>query len=85
MLHVYFRQAITPLYMSAAGAGLGEGGLGEGHEEEEGEDAQPPAVLSAEGVRQLGGLMDGIEHDFLAMVCSFVRHSHFMWSPSFAA
>ena len=28
----------------------------------------PPVFLTAEGVRQLGSLMDGIEHDFLGMV-----------------
>ncbi len=43
--------------------------MGEGQGEEmDGEEVHPPAVLTAEGVRQLGALMDGIEHDVLAMV-----------------
>lgn len=41
---------------------------GAGEEGMDGEAAMPPAVLTPEGVRQLGALMDGIEHDFLSMV-----------------
>ncbi|CAL8460642.1 g172 [Coccomyxa elongata] len=68
------------------GANAEEEGLDGGrHEEEmEGEEVAPPVFLTAEGVRQLGSLMDGIEHDFLGMVDLVAKQHQLLSIPMMA-
>lgn len=49
---------------------------------EDEEEVAPPVSLTAEGVRQLGALMDGIENDFLGMVRSCLQHPFILCSCS---
>ncbi|EIE25400.1 hypothetical protein COCSUDRAFT_46702 [Coccomyxa subellipsoidea C-169] len=70
---------------TAAGTSLADAGVGEGQGEEmDGEEVHPPAVLTAEGVRQLGALMDGIEHDVLAMLDLVSKQHQLLCIPMMA-